>query len=97
MRSRVIAFVSLFIFSLSISLNVFCVSDVTNKVITANETANSQQTNNVDENKTLEQQDKEVIQKIEETNKKLEYVQGEITDAIKKVEEYDDSLTLIQK
>ena len=87
MRNRIIVFTVVCVTILSISLNVFCVNEQTNEIAD----------NNVEEeNKTLEEKQQEVKKKIEETNVKLEYVQNEISEAVKKVEEYDDSLNKYQ-
>ena len=53
----------------------------------------NQETNSTAENKTLEEQQKELNTKIDESNTKLEYVQGEMGETLKKVEELNDSIT----
>jgi len=64
----------------SFSINVFSVDE-------------NQETNSTAENKTLEEQQKELNTKIDESNTKLEYVQGEMGETLKKVEELNDSIT----
>ena len=41
---------------------------------------------------TLNEKKEDVKSKIEEQNQKLEYVQGEISDAVKEIEEIDDKI-----
>ena len=84
MRKRILAFVICLVI-VSLSVNVFSANDI--NVIT-----NEENTNNVIENKTLEEQKAEITSKIEESNTKLEYVQSELGTTLSKVEELDDSV-----
>ena len=85
MRRKVLSAILVCLIIVSFSLNVFSVNEV-------NDTENLEQTNNVEENKTLEEQQEEIKTKLEESNTKLEYVQSELGETLKKVEELSDSI-----
>lgn len=80
MRKKILSCILMCLIIVSFSINVFSVDE-------------NQETNSTAENKTLEEQQKELNTKIDESNTKLEYVQGEMGETLKKVEELNDSIT----
>ncbi len=80
MRKKILLCILMCLIIVSFSINVFSVDE-------------NQETNSTAENKTLEEQQKELNTKIDESNTKLEYVQGEMGETLKKVEELNDSIT----
>lgn len=80
MRKKILSCILMCLIIVSFSINVFSVDE-------------NQETNNTAENKTLEEQQRELNTKIDESNTKLEYVQGEMGETLKKVEELNDSIT----
>lgn len=80
MRKKILSCILMCLIIVSFSINVFSVGE-------------NQETNSIAENKTLEEQQKELNTKIDESNTKLEYVQGEMGETLKKVEELNDSIT----
>lgn len=80
MRKKILSCILMCLIIVSFSINVFSVDE-------------NQETNSIAENKTLEEQQKELNTKIDESNTKLEYVQGEMGETLKKVEELNDSIT----
>lgn len=84
MRKKILAVVAICLIIVSFSLNVFSDNTVGD--------TNNINANSVTENKTLEEQQAEINQKLEESNTKLEYVQGEMGTTLQKVEELDDSV-----
>lgn len=80
MRKKILSCILMCLIIVSFSINVFSVDE-------------NQETNSTTENKTLEEQQKELNTKIDESNTKLEYVQGEMGETLKKVEELNDSIT----
>jgi murein DD-endopeptidase MepM/ murein hydrolase activator NlpD len=88
MRKRILAFIICLVI-VSLSLNVFSANDI-------NDITNEEDTNNITENKTLEEQKAEITSKLEESNTKLEYVQSELGTTLSKVEELDDSVNNYQ-
>lgn len=80
MRKKILSCILMCLIIVSFSINVFSVDE-------------NQETNSTAENKTLEEQQKELNTKIDESNTKLEYVQGEMGETLRKVEELNDSIT----
>lgn len=80
MRKKILSCILMCLIIVSFSINVFSVDE-------------NQETNSTAENKTLEEQQKELNTKIDESNTKLEYVQDEMGETLKKVEELNDSIT----
>ena len=80
MRKKILSCILMCLIIVSFSINVFSVDE-------------NQETNSTAENKTLEEQQKELNTKIDESNTKLEYVQGKMGETLKKVEELNDSIT----
>ena len=80
MRKKILSCILMCLIIVSFSINVFSVDE-------------NQETNSTAENKTLDEQQKELNTKIDESNTKLEYVQGEMGETLKKVEELNDSIT----
>lgn len=80
MRKKILSCILMCLIIVSFSINVFSVDE-------------NQETNNTAENKTLEEQQRELNTKIDESNTKLEYMQGEMGETLKKVEELNDSIT----
>ncbi len=80
MRKKILSCILMCLIIVSFSINVFSVDE-------------NQETNSIAENKTLEEQQRELNTKIDESNTKLEYVQGEMGETLKKVEELNDSIT----
>lgn len=80
MRKKILSCILMCLIIVSFSINVFSVDE-------------NQETNSTAENKTLEEQQEELNTKIDESNTKLEYVQGEMGETLKKVEELNDSIT----
>lgn len=81
MRRKILIIVITFLLLVTFSINVFSDNEITNSEIT-----------NEIENKTLEEQQQEVQDKITESNNRLEYVQSELTTALQKIQELDDSI-----
>ena len=80
MRKKILSCILMCLIIVSFSINVFSVDE-------------NQETNSTAENKTLEEQQRELNTKIDESNTKLEYVQDEMGETLKKVEELNDSIT----
>lgn len=86
MRNKIIKVIIVSLMILSFSINVFSVVDENNNEV------QDFNTNNVSlENKTLEEQKKEVESKIDVSNSKLEYVQSEMSSTLQKVIELQDN------
>lgn len=92
MKNRILCFVIVCLIIVSISLNVFSVNEV-NEINNTNEIAN---TENTVQNKTLEEQNAEITEKIQESNNKLEYVESELGETLSKVVELNDSINNYQ-
>lgn len=86
MRRKTLIIVMIFLLLVTFSINVFSDNEITNSEIT-----------NEVENKTLEQQQQEIKDKITESNNKLEYVQSELTTSLQKIQELDDSIAEYEK
>ena len=92
MKTRILTIAIICLLIVSFSVNVFSVSETIIEETVNNITVEE----NIVENKTLEEQKQEVTGKIDETNTKLEYVQGEITENVRKIAELDDSIVEYQ-
>lgn len=86
MRRKILIIVITFLLLVTFSINVFSDNEITNSEIV-----------NEVENKTLEQQQQEIQDKITESNNKLEYVQSELTTSLQKIQELDDSIAEYEK
>ena len=77
MRRKILTTTLAVLILVSFSINVFSVNETTNE----------------EENKTLEEQQQEIQDKLTESNSKLEYVQSELTTSLQKIQELNDSIS----
>lgn len=96
MRERIVAVFMISLLLMSFSVNVFSVETEISSNIEENTDSNSF-LNNLNENKTLEEQKQEIDEKLESSNTKLEYVQGEMSVTLQKVMELQDEQQTYQK
>ena len=84
MRKKIITAIIILTLFASFSISVFSV----------NETVENQDANNTEiQNKTLQEQNREVQEKLNQSNNQLKYVQDELTVSLQKIQELDDSIT----
>ncbi len=81
MKKKILTTIMICLVLVSFSINVFSNNEIEN---------NENNTNT--ENITLQDKQKEVQEKLEESNNRLKYVQSELTVSIQKIQELDDSI-----
>ena len=81
MKRKLITMIIICSLLVSFSINVFSNNEIENS-----------ENNTVAENIPLEEQQKEIQDKIEESNNRLKYVQSELTVSLQKIQELDDSI-----
>ena len=81
MKRKLITMIIICSLLVSFSINVFSNNEIENS-----------ENNTVTENITLEEQQKDIQDKIEESNNRLKYVQSELTVSLQKIQELDDSI-----
>ena len=81
MGKKIITMIMICLLLVSFSINVFSNNEIEN---------NDNSTNT--ENMTLQDKQKEVQEKLEESNNRLKYVQGELSVSLQKIQELDDSI-----
>ena len=81
MKRKLITMIIICSLLVSFSINVFSNNEIENS-----------ENNTVTENITLEEQKKDIQDKIEESNNRLKYVQSELTVSLQKIQELDDSI-----
>lgn len=81
MRKKIITMIMICLLLVSFSINVFSNNEIEN---------NDNSTNT--ENMTLQDKQKEVQEKLEESNNRLKYVQSELSVSLQKIQELDDSI-----
>ena len=86
MKKKILTLITICLILVCFSINVFSANEVSQNEIIERET-NTEPTN-----KPLFQQKKEVHNKLNESNTRLEYVKSEISASMQKVQELDDSI-----
>ena len=81
MEKKIITMIMICLLLVSFSINVFSNNEIEN---------NENSTNT--ENMTLQDKQKEVQEKLEESNNRLKYVQSELSVSLQKIQELDDSI-----
>ena len=81
MGKKIITMIIICLLLVSFSINVFSNNEIEN---------NDNSTNT--ENMTLQDKQKEVQEKLEESNNRLKYVQSELSVSLQKIQELDDSI-----
>lgn len=81
MEKKIITMIMICLLLVSFSINVFSNNEIEN---------NENNTNT--ENMTLQDKQKEVQEKLEESNNRLKYVQSELSVSLQKIQELDDSI-----
>ena len=89
MRRKIVICIITIIFLISFSINVFSNNEISNQI--SNQLLETNSTNEIT-NVTLEEQVQQVQSQIKESNDRLEYVEGELSATLQKVQDLDDSI-----
>ena len=89
MRRKIVICIITILFLISFSINVFSNNEISNQI--SNQLLETNSTNEIT-NATLEEQVQQVQSQIKESSDRLEYVEGELSATLQKVQDLDDSI-----